>query len=176
MNSAGEVTLEELLEAREYRADHQKELIEEYKLPLISFTINIPGPIKKTTESSIIFQAGCKEVVKKLKDAGLLLEHFETNEPNSGYESYFVVKTTERTLKALMLEIESEHPLGRLFDLDVIGTDGIPISREKFGRSKRKCLVCEDEAHICSRSRKHSIEALTDKIRSMVDSYLKIGS
>ena len=40
------------------------------------------------------------------------------------------MKTGERTLKAITLQIENGHPLGRLFDLDVIGKEGKSISRE----------------------------------------------
>ncbi|MBT2733249.1 citrate lyase holo-[acyl-carrier protein] synthase [Bacillus sp. ISL-7] len=172
MTRGKEITLEQILEAREYRAAHQKELIEKYRLPLVSLTVNIPGPVKKTPESSIIFLEGCNALVKKLKKAAIYLEYFETNRPITGYEAYFVVKTDERTLKVYMLEIENEHPLGRLFDLDVIGSDGVPISREDFGHLKRKCLLCDEDAHSCGRSRKHTIEAVTQKIQSMVDSYL----
>jgi holo-ACP synthase len=169
---AKELLLEQLLEAREYRAAHQKELMKKYRFPLVSFTVNMPGPVKKTHESSIIFEEGCHAIVKKLKKAGFCMEYFGTNMPITGYEAYFVVKIDERSLKAYMLEIESEHPLGRLFDLDVIGSDGVPISREDFGHSKRKCLLCDEDAHSCGRSRKHPLEALTQKIQSMVDSYI----
>ncbi|AGK56151.1 citrate lyase holo-[acyl-carrier protein] synthase [Bacillus sp. 1NLA3E] len=172
MIRAKETTLEQILESREYRAAHQKELIEKYRLPLVSFKVNIPGPVKRTHESSIIFQEGCNALVKTLKKAGSYLESFETNMTITGYEAYFVVKMDERALKTYMVEIENEHPLGRLFDLDVIGSDGVPISREGFGHSKRKCLLCDEDAHSCGRSRKHPIEELTQKIQSMVDSYI----
>lgn len=58
------ITLEQLLEAREFRAAHQKELIEKYRLPLVSFTVNMPGESKKTPDSSIIFREGCNALVK----------------------------------------------------------------------------------------------------------------
>ncbi|PFN95675.1 citrate lyase holo-[acyl-carrier protein] synthase [Bacillus sp. AFS076308] len=174
MTEAKEVTLEQLLTAREYRAAHQKELIENYNLPLISFTINIPGPVKITPESTIIFLEGSNALANKLKEAGSSIVYYETNHYNTGFEVYYVVNKDQRKLKALMLEIENEHPLGRLFDLDVIGVDGIPISRENFGNSNRKCLLCHADAHGCGRSRKHTIEELMQKIKSMVDSYLNL--
>lgn len=168
-----EITLEHLLEAREQRAAHQKELIKEFRLPLVSFTVNIPGANKKTRDSSSIFREGCNVLKEKLKETCCSLEFNEIKDPDTGYEGYFVVKTGEWTLKALMLEIENGHPLGRLFDLDVIGRDGKSISREYFGISKRKCLLCEEDAHSCGRSRRHSTEALIHKIEMMVDSFLR---
>lgn len=168
-----EITLEQLLEAREQRVAHQKELIEKFRLPLVSFTVNIPGASKKTRDSSIIFREGCNVLKKKLKEASCSLEFNEIKNPDTGYEGYFLVKAGERTLKALMLQIENEHPLGRLFDLDVIGKAGKSISREDLGISKRKCLICEEDAHSCGRSRRHSTEALINKIEMMVNSFLR---
>lgn len=176
MTASREITHQELLEAREKRAAHQKELIEKYRFPLVSFTVNIPGPCKKTPNSNIIFHEGCNALRKKLKETGSSLEYEELIDPDTGYEAYFVVKMAERTLKDYLLQIENEHPLGRLFDLDVIGADGKPISREDLGTSKRKCLLCDEDAHSCGRSRRHPTEALIQNIKSMVDSFLKIVS
>ncbi len=75
-------------------------------------------------------------------------------------------------LKANMLQIESAHPLGRLFDLDVIGLGGLSISREELGHSKRKCLLCKQDAHICSRSRSHSVEEIIRQIQVIVEAYI----
>lgn len=176
MTVSSEITLEQLLEAREQRATKQKKLIEKYGLPLVSFTINIPGASKKTPVSGRIFHEGCKVLVKKLEENGCSSVYYESNEPKTGYEAYFVVNTDKRTLKSLMLQIENQHPLGRLFDLDVIGLDGYAISREDLGYSKRKCLLCEQDAHICGRSRKHSTVELVQEIQGMVDSYFQIVS
>ena len=43
-----EVTLMEMLEAREARAGRQRELLEEHRCPLVSFTLNIAGPMKNS--------------------------------------------------------------------------------------------------------------------------------
>ncbi|MBR4288051.1 MAG: citrate lyase holo-[Clostridia bacterium] len=40
------VTLEEMLLCREKRAEQQKELLRRFSAPVISFTMNIPGPEK----------------------------------------------------------------------------------------------------------------------------------
>ena len=130
MRGTKEIALEQLLEAREYRAAHQKELIEKYRLPLVSFTVNMPGASKKTPDSSIIFREGCNALVKRLKETDCVLEYYVSKDPDTGFEAFLVVKTDELSLKVLMLGIENEHPLGRLFDLDVLGVDGKPISRE----------------------------------------------
>lgn len=43
---AVEVSLLDMLDARERRVHHQQELLERYHKPLICFTMNIAGPIK----------------------------------------------------------------------------------------------------------------------------------
>lgn len=173
MTATGEITLKQLLEAREQRVAKQRKLLEDFRQPLISFTVNIPGACKKTPMSSRIFHEGCNALKKKLRETGCSTEYFEANDPDTGYEAYLVVKTEELFLKELMLQIENEHSLGRLFDLDVIDATGIPISREKLGYAKRKCLLCDQDAHNCCRSRKHTTEALGKKIKTMVDLYFE---
>jgi len=45
-----EVGIDEVLLSREKRVTIQNEMIKKYKLPIISFTMNIPGPIKTNNE------------------------------------------------------------------------------------------------------------------------------
>ena len=44
--SGEEVTLIQMLDCRERRSHFQKELLKKYHCPVISFCMNIPGPIK----------------------------------------------------------------------------------------------------------------------------------
>ena len=41
-------------------------------------------------------------------------------------------------------------------DIDVYDDKGIGISRVEFGLAMRKCYICDDIAHNCVRSKKHS--------------------
>ena len=41
-----EPTLLQILDAREERVRHQRQLLEQYGKPLLCFTMNIPGPEK----------------------------------------------------------------------------------------------------------------------------------
>lgn len=43
-----EITLAQILDAREYRAFRQRELLAEYQAVLICFTMNIAGPVKNS--------------------------------------------------------------------------------------------------------------------------------
>lgn len=166
-----EITLEQMLMARDDRAEKQKKLIMTYSLPLISFTVNMPGPGKNTDMAGSIFTEGCSVLMSRLKDRGVLPACLEMRDLPTGMEAYVVVDLEEPALKKLTLEIEESHPLGRLWDFDVIGRKGLPVSREALGYSRRKCLICDRDAHACARSRAHSLEELLKKIQSMADEY-----
>ena len=43
-----EITLQEVLDARENRASSQKRLLAQYGKPLLGLTMNIAGPIKRS--------------------------------------------------------------------------------------------------------------------------------
>ncbi len=70
MDDGNAITLEQLLDARDKRAEKQMHLIEEYNLPLVSFTVNIPGIYKNTYISRRIFRAGCKALQEMLDANG----------------------------------------------------------------------------------------------------------
>lgn len=165
------VTLEQLLDAREQRAARQKMHICKLGVPLVSFTINMPGAYKKTSESCIIFREGYAALKKKLKENFGQPLSSQVYELDTGYEALLGVNAEMKSLKEIVLQIERTHPLGRLFDFDVIDLEGNPISREAFGYPKRKCLLCEQDANLCRRSGKHGMDELVQEIRRMVEDY-----
>ena len=63
-----EVGIEEVLMCRERRVDIQNEMIKKYNIPLISFTMNIPGPIKTNQQIKKAFDIGKKLILEKLKE------------------------------------------------------------------------------------------------------------
>ena len=66
-----EISLQEVLDARERRAWKQRELLRQFQRPILSFTMNIPGPVK---DSSLIrrgFDAGLRRLDRALEQAGL---------------------------------------------------------------------------------------------------------
>lgn len=166
-----EVTLEQLLDAREQRAARQRMHICKFGVPLVSFTVNMPGTYKKTSESCIIFREGCAALKKKLEENFSQPVYSEVYELDTGYEALIGVNADVKSLKENVLQVERMHSLGRLFDFDVIGLDGNPISREALGYPKRKCLLCEQDANLCGRSRKHGTDELVKEIRTMIEAY-----
>ena len=90
---------------------------------------------------------------------------------NTGPEALYVLDLDAEVLKLATTDLEERHPLGRLWDLDVITTSGTGLSRLQMGRPARRCLLCSRPARECGRSRRHSLPELRRKIRNMVDHF-----
>ena len=89
----------------------------------------------------------------------------------TGYEAYLITPTPLLDAKLTATRIEDTHPLGRLFDIDIIDENGVPVSRDRVGGQPRRCLVCEHEARFCMRKRWHTQDEIWAKINQMVADY-----
>lgn len=147
--------LTEILAAREARAQKQMKLLQQYHMPLVCFTMNIAGPVKNSDLITKGFRLG-----QKLLNDRFVPEYEEENIAPTGCEYFYVVDGDPKTIKQQTCQIEDSFPMGRLFDMDVIAPDGTKVSREDVGLSIRKCLLCENDARVCGRSRAHSVEEL----------------
>ena len=159
-----EVALEDMLTARERRAGLQQLMIQEYGHPLICLTLNIPGPRKVFPLIPEAFAEGCRRVESALCALGLTPVACRQIREKTGFEAIYSVKADPLVLKKAMISIEDKDRIGRLFDIDVLNTDGAKISREDLNEVPRTCLLCGRPAHICSRSRSHSVKELTCEI------------
>jgi len=159
-----EITLTEILAAREMRAAAQKRLLETYGKPLICFTMNIAGPVKYSPQIEAGYQLG-----KRLLKARVTVVHFEESLSPTGCEGFFVVEGDPQVIKRLCVAIEDSQPVCRLFDMDVLAPDGRKLSREELELPGRTCLICHKPAFDCSRSRAHSVEALQAKTAALLE-------
>ena len=159
-----EVGIDEILNCREKRVVIQNEMIRKYKKTVISFTMNIPGPIKTNNEIKKAFDIGKNLILEKLKENNIeILEIQELNE-NTGNELFISTNLLAEKIKNITVVIEESSELGRLFDIDVIDVNFEKLSIKSF----RKCLICEKQAQECGRSRKHSVEELQNKVEEIL--------
>ncbi len=153
------ITLSQLLESRDRRASHQKDLLGNFPgRSLLCLTVLYPGPVKRNVTTLAVARAGVDAVRKAFE-----VEYEELLDLDTGYEGYFIVKLPFNDAKLLCCNIEDNHPLGRLMDMDVITPEG-PLSREK----ERQCLLCGRPARYCMRAGTHTTEELISKIESIV--------
>ena len=153
-----------MLLARDRRASRQAALLSRYGRPVISFTMNIAGPVKDSPLIRYAFRSGLRQL-EALPCAQLCREViFEPTGP----EALLVYETQDaRLLKAFCIRLESEGEAGRLFDLDVLDANGEKLSRE----TRRTCLVCGGPVSVCSRSRAHGLEAITARTRTILEAF-----
>lgn len=168
---AQEVSTEQMLYARDRRVQRQKDLLAQYALPLISFSMNIAGPVKNSPLIRRAFRHGSRMLSDRLSVLHVPVLHSEEICEITGCEGLYVVDLPPEEIKKITLEIEEASPAGRLFDMDVITVDGAKIARPE----PRKCLICNEPAFVCGRSRTHSVaqlQAATNKlITESLDSY-----
>lgn len=172
------ITLHELLASRDARhATQQKLLAEHSGKTLVCLTVVMPGSVKRNHYSLCAAHAA----VEAMREAFHLSDMSDAEREavlterdlNTGYEAYLITPLPLLEAKRIAVTIEDTHPLGRLFDIDVINSDGIPVARNDIGEKPRRCLVCEHEARYCMRMRWHTQEEIWAKINEMVDLYTK---
>ena len=159
-----EVTITDMMFCRDRRVQIQNEFIEKYQKPVISFCMNIPGPIKTTPLIRKGFEAGKDALLHALSAANMEVLESRVFHDITGDAMLLCVDAPAEKIKDLTQQIEESHPYGRLFDMDVIGTDGMKLSRPSY----RKCLICDCQAQECARARRHSISEMQDKIEEIL--------
>jgi len=97
--------------------------------------------------------------------------HLELHLQATGPEALLAVETGALALKRAVSTLEDTHPLGRLWDLDVIDPAEGSISRKALNLPPRRCLLCEAEAHACARSRAHPLPALLAAVEERFRAY-----
>lgn len=160
-----EVTIQDILDARENRVARQKDMLCRYNFPLISFTMNIAGPIKNTPLVERSFFEGIRLLKEHLPKNSIIKE--ETYIASTGCEALFCVKCEASFLKDICTFVEDCLTLGRLFDMDVIDIDGEKIERE----TPRTCLVCGAPGRTCAAGRHHPVSELQAVTNRIMENY-----
>lgn len=162
-----EVSLQNILLSREQRVAKQNELLAKHNRPLVSFTMNIAGPVK----TSPLIQRGFREGLKKLEYLGSAILTKEIFYKDTGCEAYFVVDADVKALKSICVEIEEATPLGRLFDMDVLDESGSKLDR----LGQRGCIVCGAPGRGCAAGRVHSVAELQAATTQILQEHFRLA-
>ena len=160
-----EVTLNQMLDAREERVKKQKDILSRFKHPLISFTMNIAGPIKTSPLIERSFFEGIKFLKQSLPQGSIIYQDIDIK--STGCEAMFSVKYQAPKLKYICSSIEENLSVGRLFDIDVINADGNKLER----KNPRNCLVCGAPGRTCAAGRVHPVRELQAVTREIMENY-----
>lgn len=163
-----EASLRDILDAREARAARQRELLETFQSTLISFTMNIAGPVKNSKIIREGYLEGLERLRMQMDGERVSILHFEETQAFTGNEALFVVDGPARKVKRLTCQIEEADELGRLFDMDVMAPDGSKLDRSEIGLPLRKCLICGGPAAGCASRRTHTVKELQERTQEML--------
>ena len=166
-----QAALPEMLDARENRQEIQRTLIQKYHCPIISFTLNIVGPVKVFPLALKTFREGIRLIEAQCHAWHIPVLGTQAITAHTGHEYFWAVDADVRFVKEILCLLEDSVTFGRLFDIDVIQPDGGKISRTDLGFSGRKCLICNQDAFVCSRSRAHSVDELLERECSIMIDY-----
>lgn len=169
--SGTSASLDEILDAREEHWHLQQELISQYHQTLICLTLNIPGPLKLFPLARLTFEEGISAIETELAHHQCEPVYSRKFFKFTGCCGYFVVSACASDCKKWMTSLEEVHPLGRIFDIDIVNTNSHKISRKEIGISERSCLLCNRPAFLCGRSRTHSVQELLDQEIVWMNSY-----
>ena len=161
------IELPAMLARREQRAAEQAAFLTQYQTPLLSFCLNIPGPVKTTPELRQVFDQAMQEIRQKLQQEHIPILAQNECHAATGDECLLALDGKAVKIKKLMTTMEETHILGRLFDIDVLDANGQKLSRDM----PRRCLLCDKQAQVCARSRRHSVPELTHRIEEMIAAY-----
>lgn len=168
-----EQTLQDILVSREKREQYQKYLLNKFNCSIVSYKLNIPGPIKYNSLIKQIFDEGLTLFKEDLKRDLIDISYEHIIYKNSGPEYFAAINNSSYIIKEITTKIEENHLLGRIYDYDVLNFKGIQIERQELGIEARKCLLCDKDAFECGRSRNHKVSELIDKIENMALIYFK---
>lgn len=167
--TGNEITLPQMLSRREMRANNQQSFLTKYHSPLISFTMNIPGPVKTNESIRRAFDIGQILLLEGLARLNAEILGYSEIHEDTGDELLLAVRNVQpETLKDMAVSIENFSPLGRLFDIDIINEHGRKLSRQEF----RKCIICGRQAQECARSRTHSVSDMQEAVMSLLSENL----
>ena len=171
----------QLLAERERRWNTRLSLAGLYNCPVLSLTLNIPGPDKNLPGADAALGQLRAELCAAVESAGGRVADECRFAGADGPAWIAAVRMDAMTLKQLAVAVEENHVLGRLADADVMDAQGQPVNREHLadtpktadggaaqGRAPRQCFLCSRPASLCRREGRHSLEELLAVVRSML--------
>ena len=101
-----QVVLTDMLQCRERRAQIQDTVIEQYHCPVISFCMNIPGPVKTNEQILAAFYSGKNALLLKLEQTQADIKNSIEIHEKTGDELLLAVDCPAEKIKDLTTEIE----------------------------------------------------------------------
>lgn len=165
------VSLQQMLDFRERKV----QLLQQYRsvyqnCTLVSLGLNVPGPHKNNKKITQAFLKANDQLIALFEKNHYTIHVCTCIQEDAGNLTIIAIEDEDSLLiKKHTISLEEGCPAGRLYDIDVYQADGVQVSRAKLHTSPRTCFLCGNDAKECGRSRKHSIEALEQRMYELMD-------
>lgn len=168
----GEVaSLAQILDRRENRVAEQRALLAQGGRCLVSFTMNIPGAMKRFPLETMGFEEGWAALKRLFPPNAILAKHRFSGV--TGDEGMLLLSLPPQEVKRKTVGLEDGHPLGRLWDMDVLDAQGRGLGREGLRLPPRCCLLCGQPAKNCARSRHHAQALLLRCVAERLETFFR---
>lgn len=155
-----------LMEDKEGLYQLQKEILERSPV-IVQVGLSLPGGFSLYRWEDLFTEAK-RAAIAGITSLGASIDTETLLETSFGPVCLLAVQAAKAgTLKLLTVGLEEKAPRGRLWDIDVITEDG-PIDRPFLNLPPRKCLVCEESAHVCRKSGAHSPDVVIAAARRIM--------
>lgn len=134
---------------------------------LIQIGLCLPGGPDHYPTGRLSARAG-RAVRARLLAARIAVSAETALDTSMGPISLLSVVADARTVKQMMVDLEEQSPLGRLWDIDVVGPDG-PVDRSALGLAPRRCLVCDRSAHVCRKLGAHPLAEVVAAAKRIIE-------
>ncbi len=166
MTENTQLTLEQVLAAKEERAARQRALLEQYGGSLASITVNLPGPHKNRPEAVELVRYAVNTLAELFEASFQEVQALPT-----GPVGFVCCSAPAEVLKRAAVAIEETSTFGRLLDVDVFNSDGKLLTRGEQAECKRRCFICEQPAIVCMREQRHTAADLEKAVQTMLQDF-----
>jgi holo-ACP synthase CitX len=158
----------EILLARDAREQVLSKCLNSTVFPVVFVSTVVPGANKLPVGIDRLFHWSLSEIEKRF---GSVLWRCSVSYDLLGpYILFSTIRDLEET-KRISIEIEEAHPAARLLDLDVYSGTIQRLGRGDIGFPPRRCLLCDDVATHCIRTRRHDSETLNAHVARLLNSF-----
>ncbi|WP_259565895.1 citrate lyase holo-[acyl-carrier protein] synthase [Enterobacter sichuanensis] len=165
------VSLEQVLTSKEQRARRQQAWLFQSDHTVVSVTLVWPGAVKDTGLARRVMAVANEALGELFRTHQWAVCRQQTLQPVTGPEALWSVAAPAWMIKHVTAHLEDNHPLGRLWDIDVLCPKTGLLKRSAIQQPMRRCFICHEPAHVCSRMRRHTLPELMRVIEALTDDY-----
>lgn len=156
----------ELLKARDLRQKRLDEVLGLTDNTLIQMSLNVPGANKCPARGEPLLLWGDEQLRGMF--SRLLQVHCQAD--LLGPWAIYMTASAAIETKMRCCAIEEKTTFSRLLDLDVFSSTGQCVGRQQLNLEQRKCIVCQEDAKECMRTKRHDRTMINETLQQLLNS------